>query len=133
MGLRSPDSRRLPSPTANTLPRRGFSLAVSGRTIPLLVLLSASTRLIRILSPSGRNLAISDAPSKKRIVGGQLSVVSCGLSVVSFGLLNFLPHLDLFRISPFGFRIFPSIIVSIPASDFRDGALTHEPVCPAVH
>src|SRR5665213_3217266 len=77
MGLRSPDSRRLPSPTANTLPRRGFSLAVSGRTIPLLVLLSASTRLIRILSPSGRNLAISDAPSKKRIVGGQLSVVSC--------------------------------------------------------
>src|SRR6188474_1934695 len=62
-GDRSPLSRRLPSPTLRTLPRRGFSLAVSGRTMPLLVLLSASTCLTRILSPSGRNLAIVYAPS----------------------------------------------------------------------
>src|SRR5215210_1757720 len=60
---RSPFSSRLPSPTLRTLPRRGFSLAVSGRTMPLLVLLSASTRFTRILSPSGRNLAIVYAPS----------------------------------------------------------------------
>src|SRR3954470_18001019 len=62
---RSPWSRRLPSPTLRTFPRFGFSLAVSGRTMPLLVLLSASTRLTRILSPSGRNLAIVYAPSKR--------------------------------------------------------------------
>src|SRR5438477_3832661 len=62
-GARSPLSSRLPSPTLRTLPRFGFSLAVSGRTMPLLVLLSASTRLTRILSPSGRNLAIVYAPS----------------------------------------------------------------------
>jgi hypothetical protein len=34
-----------------------------GRTMPLLVLLSASTRLTRILSPNGRSLAIVYAPS----------------------------------------------------------------------
>src|SRR5438309_9407621 len=64
-GARSPLSRRLPSPTLRTLPRRGFSLAVSGSTMPLFVLLSASTRLTRILSPRGRNLAIVDTPSEK--------------------------------------------------------------------
>src|SRR3954470_22665427 len=44
---------------ATTLPRLGFSLAESGRTMPLLVLLSASTRLTRILSPRGRSFAMS--------------------------------------------------------------------------
>src|SRR5437588_12998423 len=57
-GARSPLSRRLPSPTDRTLPRLGFSLAVSVRTIPDLVLDSASTRLTRILSPRGRSLGI---------------------------------------------------------------------------
>src|SRR5438094_3898494 len=56
---RSPESRRLPSPRARILPRLGFSLAVSGRTIPDLVLDSASTRLTRILSPRGRSLGIA--------------------------------------------------------------------------
>src|SRR5438105_10750032 len=57
-GARSPVSRRRPSPTDRTLPRLGFSLAVSGRTMPDLVLDSASTRLTRILSPRGRSLAM---------------------------------------------------------------------------
>src|SRR3954469_6553079 len=61
----SPLSRRLPLPTARTLPRLGFSLAVSGRTMPLLVLDSASTRLTRILSPRGRSFAMCVAPQKK--------------------------------------------------------------------
>src|SRR2546421_2810038 len=55
---RSPLSRRLPSPTLRTLPRLGFSLAVSGRTMPDLVLVSASTRLTSSLSPRGRSLAM---------------------------------------------------------------------------
>src|SRR5687768_17163025 len=63
---RSPFSRRLPSPTARILPRRGFSLALSGSTMPLLVLLSASTRFTRILSPRGRSFAMMKTPSKKR-------------------------------------------------------------------
>src|SRR4051812_11531995 len=64
-GAFSPLSRRLPSPTARILPRLGFSLAVSGRTMPDLVLDSASTRLTRILSPRGRSLAMCDTPLKK--------------------------------------------------------------------
>src|SRR5690242_3882253 len=63
-GAFSPLSRRLPSPTATILPRLGFSLAVSGRTMPDLVFDSASTRLIRILSPRGRSFAIANAPVK---------------------------------------------------------------------
>src|SRR5439155_12076344 len=38
----APSSSHLPSPTAKTLPRCGFSLAVSGRTIPLAVVSSSS-------------------------------------------------------------------------------------------
>ena len=42
-GMRfSPSSSHLPSPTARTLPRCGFSLAVSGRTMPLAVVSSSS-------------------------------------------------------------------------------------------
>src|SRR2546423_12509056 len=61
-GAFSPLSRRLPSPTARILPRLGFSLAESGRTMPDLVLLSASRRLMRILSPRGRSLAMIVSP-----------------------------------------------------------------------
>src|SRR5688572_14405790 len=74
-GARSPVSRRLPLPTARTLPRLGFSLAVSGRTMPLLVLDSASTRLTRILSPRGRSFAMCQVSAEK--------VASCELSVAS--------------------------------------------------
>src|SRR5436309_4726772 len=78
-GARSPVSRRLPSPTLSTLPRLGFSLAVSGNTMPLLVLLSASTRLTRILSPRGRSLGMSTYS----LYGGcWLLVVRCQLSLV---------------------------------------------------
>jgi len=42
-GARSPDSSSRPGPTAVTLPRWGFSLAVSGRTMPPAVVVSAST------------------------------------------------------------------------------------------
>src|SRR5687768_490672 len=81
-GARSPLSRRLPSPTDRTLPRLGFSLAVSGRTMPLFVFDSASTRLTRILSPRGRSFAIAvnslrKCVSKKGCVSspGPLSLV----------------------------------------------------------
>src|SRR5712692_7700887 len=43
-----------PLPTASIRPSCGFSLAVSGRTIPLLVRSSRSTGLITTRSPSGR-------------------------------------------------------------------------------
>src|SRR3954464_2907120 len=65
-GARSPLSRRLPSPTDRILPRLGFSLAVSGRTMPDLVLDSASTRLTRILSPRGRSFGMIAHSCKKK-------------------------------------------------------------------
>src|SRR5207245_6677000 len=40
-------------PTASTIPSCGFSLAVSGMTIPLLVISSRSTGLTTTRSPSG--------------------------------------------------------------------------------
>src|SRR5437763_12091922 len=49
----SPSSSHLPSPTARTLPRWGFSLAVSGRTMPLAVVSSSSTALTIRRSPRG--------------------------------------------------------------------------------
>src|SRR5438477_556137 len=78
-GERSPFSRRLPSPRLTTLPRLGFSLALSGRTMPDLVLVSASTRLTRILSPRGRSLVIAVAPKNCC----QLSVVRCQLLILA--------------------------------------------------
>jgi len=47
----SPDSNCTPSPRAMTLPCFGFSLAVSGRTMPPAVFSSASSLLTRTLSP----------------------------------------------------------------------------------
>src|ERR1700674_4806602 len=44
-----------PLPTASTMPSCGFSLAVSGSTMPLLVFSSRSTGLITTRSPSGRS------------------------------------------------------------------------------
>src|SRR5882672_1954375 len=67
-GARSPVSSRRPSPTDRILPRLGFSLAVSGRTMPDLVLDSASRRFTKILSPRGRNLAMIDlTPIKEEL------------------------------------------------------------------
>src|SRR4051794_29767913 len=74
-GARSPLSRRLPSPTARILPRLGFSFAVSGRTIPLLVFDSASTRFTRILSPRGRSLAMIWVSLRLLLVIGYLLLV----------------------------------------------------------
>ena len=51
--LRWPLSSSLPSPTARTLPFCGFSLAVSGRTMPEAVVASSSTALTIRRSPSG--------------------------------------------------------------------------------
>src|SRR5258706_14882903 len=65
-GARSPMSSRRPSPTDKTFPRLGFSLAVSGRTIPDLVLDSASRRFTRILSPRGRSFGMTLTPMKER-------------------------------------------------------------------
>src|SRR5882672_7517480 len=71
-GARSPVSRRRPSPTDRTLPRLGFSLAVSGRTMPDLVLDSASSRFTRILSPRGRSLGMTLTPEKRSQNDGRL-------------------------------------------------------------
>src|SRR5438874_3171610 len=51
--MRFPSSSRAPGPTANTRPRCGFSLAVSGRTIPLTVNSSSSRTSTIKRSPSG--------------------------------------------------------------------------------
>src|SRR5919106_578285 len=48
-----PSSSRGPGPTASTRPRCGFSLAVSGRTMPLLVVSSSSRASTMSRSPSG--------------------------------------------------------------------------------
>src|SRR5438270_23364 len=53
IGTLVPLSRSLPVPTASTMPSWGFSLAVSGITIPLLVRSSLSTGLSTTRSPSG--------------------------------------------------------------------------------
>src|SRR5205085_8440985 len=50
---RPPSLSSLPTPTATTRPRWGFSLAVSGRTMPPAVRSSASRRLIRTRSSRG--------------------------------------------------------------------------------
>src|SRR4051795_5116417 len=49
----SPSSSKRPSPTATTLPFCGFSLAVSGRTMPLAVVSSSSIGLTISRSPRG--------------------------------------------------------------------------------
>src|SRR5215211_6351690 len=49
----SPSSSHLPSPTARTLPRCGFSFAVSGRTMPLAVVSSSSIACTIRRSPKG--------------------------------------------------------------------------------
>src|SRR5207237_5886830 len=53
---RLPLSSSLPGPTARTLPRCGFSLAVSGRTMPPAVRSSASTGSTTTRSSRGRIL-----------------------------------------------------------------------------
>src|SRR5678815_700933 len=58
-GMRSPVSvLRAPSPTASMVPVLGLSLLVSGRKMPEAVLVSASSRLTRILSWRGRTLVL---------------------------------------------------------------------------
>src|SRR6201746_336618 len=52
-GRRVPSSLMAPSPTATTLPFCGFSLAVSGRTMPLAVVASSSIALTISRSPRG--------------------------------------------------------------------------------
>ena len=52
-GIRLPLSSMRPGPTARTLPSWGFSLAVSGMTIPDAVVVSASLAWTTILSSSG--------------------------------------------------------------------------------
>src|SRR5204863_6285645 len=58
-GMRWPVSGwRSPGPTARTRPSWGFSFAVSGRTIPLLVISSRSRALITTREPSGFSLSL---------------------------------------------------------------------------
>src|SRR5262249_49799904 len=54
IAARSPESSSLPGPTAITRPRWGFSLAVSGNTMPPAVFSSASICWITTRSSSGR-------------------------------------------------------------------------------
>src|SRR5581483_2160094 len=53
IGMNLPLSSRLPGPTARTRPRCGFSFAVSGSTMPLLVTSSSSRTSTIRRSPSG--------------------------------------------------------------------------------
>src|SRR6185295_12349996 len=54
-GIRLPVSVLIdPSPTASMVPDLGFSLPLSGRKMPLAVLVSGSSRRTRTLSPRGR-------------------------------------------------------------------------------
>src|SRR5262245_36494770 len=53
IGTRLPLSSTRPGPTARTLPSWGFSLAVSGMTMPDAVVVSASLACTTILSSSG--------------------------------------------------------------------------------
>src|SRR5579884_142024 len=71
MAARLPSSRSLPGPTATTLPRCGFCLAVSGSKIPPAVFSSASRGSTTTRSSSGRTLtstsfsfAIGEVPFK---------------------------------------------------------------------
>src|SRR5262245_34193348 len=60
-GTRLPVSvLRAPVPTASTVPVLGRSLPVSGRKMPLSVLVWASSRRTRILSPRGRTLDLEE-------------------------------------------------------------------------
>src|SRR5215212_6555675 len=52
---RVPSSRILPGPADRIVPSWGFSLAVSGRTIPLFVISSRAVGWITTRSPSGRS------------------------------------------------------------------------------
>src|ERR1700712_1034062 len=61
-GRRLPSSLMAPSPTATTLPFCGFSLAVSGRTMPLAVVSSSSTGFTISRSPRGFRF-INEPPS----------------------------------------------------------------------
>src|SRR5450759_1115854 len=55
---RVPSSRVFPGPTARMVPSCGFSLAVSGRTIPLLVTSSRALGLMTTRSPRGLSLLL---------------------------------------------------------------------------
>src|ERR1041385_2057772 len=71
---RLPSSSNRPEPSAMTLPSLGFSLAVSGRTMPPAVFSSASRRRTRILSPRGvefvamNDLLLASKGTEKRFV-----------------------------------------------------------------
>src|SRR5438046_2120721 len=80
-----PLSFRWPGPTATTVPSWGFSFAVSGRTIPLLVISSRAFGLIKTRSPSGVTLValmvvMHDSSSLKagHLSLDNLSLDACG-------------------------------------------------------
>src|SRR5262249_3141648 len=62
IGARSPESSSFPGPTARTSPRCGFSLAVSGSTMPPAVFSSASICRITTRSSRGRILSMRSLP-----------------------------------------------------------------------
>src|SRR5215211_931325 len=62
IGMRLPSSSRRPSPTATIVPRCGFSLTVSGITIPDLVVSSRLEGRTTTRSPSGRSFAATSVP-----------------------------------------------------------------------
>src|SRR5438128_2341907 len=82
-GMRSPVSVLMaPSPTAWMTPLLGFSLPVSGRKMPELVLVSGSSRRTRTLSPSGRTWtlaalgvgAVADLAISSFLLGGDSGI-----------------------------------------------------------
>src|SRR4029079_10692400 len=97
----SPSSSQRPSPTARTSPFWGFSLAVSGRTIPLAVVSSSSSGWTISRSPRGLSFITREPPlkaclrtaiwhsstesakggSKSSLVRSALQADCCGLSL----------------------------------------------------
>ena len=61
IGSRLPSSVMRPGPAARIVPSWGFSLAVSGRTMPLLVISSAGVGWMTTRSPSGRSFVVAVA------------------------------------------------------------------------
>src|SRR5674536_338942 len=75
-GIRfSPSSSHLPSPTATTSPIVGFSFAVSGSTMPLVVFSSSATALMITRSSSG--LSFMQQPSSSFVRNLALSGGEC--------------------------------------------------------
>src|SRR5688572_6402494 len=82
MGSRLPSSRVRPGPTARTVPSWGRSLAVSGMTIPLLVISSRAVGLTTSRSPRGLSWV---AVALTEVVMEAVNLLECDSDVADAG------------------------------------------------